>query len=495
MAIAFTCSEDGDFGSLGDNKVIVTGGTAETPADFDDFVTADRAGAATLLDAGTIDADPDTFSLDYAVRPVDLANILLTISASADRAGATMDIVGKDNHNDVVSELGIDISGANSSPVTTIVKFASVDASGITVNGMTNDDTITITQSQWGLVWDFGNSSFYQYDGIEWDIGDDSTTTFFKSTLEAVYLNAGCNGPRVRSAATFDMGEIDNDFGINGSFWSFGPDTLFQLTDNFTSAVNIAASHLHLRTNTPINNRWGDIVIRNAIFSGITDSPGTGSNHFIFNIGHPSSTADIKGLYINRMYDMLMAGVPDPAEDIWVHDCQYGFVSQATGVALANAKWTSIASSIDAWTQPNGTTLEMIDPETNITGPQNNNADSWIQETYTCNIKVVDRDGAALENVIVDCEEADTTAVWTAGTILTDASGDIAEQQIRYKRWSGTSETLTDYSPHVFTISLAGYETQILPAITVDHPLVLHVELKGVTRHKLGSTTYFTDDS
>ena len=59
MAGTWTCSEDEDFGSLGDNKVIVTGGTSGTPAQFSDFVTADRAGEAVLL-AATAGLSPST---------------------------------------------------------------------------------------------------------------------------------------------------------------------------------------------------------------------------------------------------------------------------------------------------------------------------------------------------------------------------------------------------------------------------------------------------
>ena len=75
---------------------------------FANFVTADRAGTATLLDGGVIDADPDTFSLDYAIRPVEKRVIKLTISTSADRVGALMDITGTDGDGDAISEINID---------------------------------------------------------------------------------------------------------------------------------------------------------------------------------------------------------------------------------------------------------------------------------------------------------------------------------------------------------------------------------------------------
>jgi len=98
----------------------------------------------TLLDAGVIDADPDTFSLTNQPVPYEKRIIQLTISTSADRAGALMNLVGKDGDDDVIEEINIDIASANTTPVETVLKYKTVDASGVTVKGMTNDDTVTI---------------------------------------------------------------------------------------------------------------------------------------------------------------------------------------------------------------------------------------------------------------------------------------------------------------------------------------------------------------
>lgn len=107
------------------------------------------------------------------------------------------------------------------------------------------------------------------------------------------------------------------------------------------------------------------------------------------------------------------------------------------------------------------------------------NASQYVYHKKTCNIHVVDKDGTAIQSVVVDCEDQNTTAVWSAGTVTTDASGDITEQQITYKRYhlDGTTQT-TSYSPHKFTLSKAGYETLILESITVDDAIVWHLELQ-----------------
>jgi len=108
---------------------------------------------------------------------------------------------------------------------------------------------------------------------------------------------------------------------------------------------------------------------------------------------------------------------------------------------------------------------------------QGGGSGSKVHRKYTCNIHIADKDGVDLAGVVVDCEDQFGNPVWAAGTVVTNATGDIAEQIITYKQWVGLAETLTDYSPHIFTISKAGYETQVLDEITVDHPIVWHEEL------------------
>jgi len=197
------------------NTVVVTEGTAETPATFSGFVTADRAGTLTLLDAGVIDADPDTFSLDDQPRPCERGLIEVLITTSADRAGATLEIVGKDYDSDAIGET-IDISTANATPVTSVLKYNTIDASGITVNGMTNDDTVTITQGQWGVIWDKGNGQ-YQCNA-NFTIGNASTSTYFRSTIEHFILTTGLE-VTVTNSATLTLGRKQGDYALQGSSW------------------------------------------------------------------------------------------------------------------------------------------------------------------------------------------------------------------------------------------------------------------------------------
>lgn len=124
----------------------------------------------TLLDAGVIDADPDTFSLDTPLRPVDKHQVKLTINTSADRAGAKIAFTGTDLHRDAIGETNIDIATALTTPVETALKFSSINSEGVIVTGMTNDDTVTITQPftivKGGVVEALFNAVRTRYKGI-----------------------------------------------------------------------------------------------------------------------------------------------------------------------------------------------------------------------------------------------------------------------------------------------------------------------------------------
>ena len=117
MAILFEYTDVGDFGSIGDNTVRVTGGTSGTPATFDDFVTADRAGTGTtILDAGSPASD---LALDTPVRPVeDLAIIVKCIVANKTAEADFIFITGKDWRGAAQTE-SIDVTAGNGSYTST----------------------------------------------------------------------------------------------------------------------------------------------------------------------------------------------------------------------------------------------------------------------------------------------------------------------------------------------------------------------------------------
>ena len=80
------------------NMVVVIAGTEGTPATFDDFVTADRAGTAELTPEDAPINCGTNLTLTEQVRPVeDLAvQITFTLAGTSAGAGDTLDVTGTD---------------------------------------------------------------------------------------------------------------------------------------------------------------------------------------------------------------------------------------------------------------------------------------------------------------------------------------------------------------------------------------------------------------
>ena len=466
MAIAFTYDES-------TNVVVVTGGTSGTPADFDDFVTADRAGTAELTPEDTPDACTTNMTLTYQIRPVEALALQITFTLAGTSAGAgdTLDVTGTDWDGVAQGPESIDVSGGDGA-YTGANKWRTI--TDIDCTGWA-DGTLKVTQPQWGVIWDYGNNEQYQLDA-NWDIGNNSTSTYFQSKNDAFHLSTTFK-IRTRAQAHCWIGELAGDWGVNGSYWSVAPTSSMNLGDWTNTDVSIYASHIHIRNNSYVLFRFSNAyLVKNSILSSIG---GAGSGYFYFNVA--DNLAVLERVYINNTYFGLDVVRADTMGEIHAHNnYECGVVKNTASISeISNTLVTHSTShnQADFYTQQNLSRINMIDSKSPIGGSVvNNQADNWVQETYTCNIHIVDKDGVAIQTVAVLCEDESDNDIFD---VTTDASGDIAEQEVPYKRWSGTSETLTTYSPHKFTISKAGYETLILEAITVDAPIVWHLELQA----------------
>jgi len=465
LAIAFTYDES-------DNKIVVTGGTSGTPATFADFVTADRAGTAELTPEDAPVACTTNITLTYQIRPVeDLAlQITFTLAGTSAGAGDTLDVTGTDWEGNAQGPESIDVS-AGDGAYTGANKWRTI--TDIDCTGWA-DGTLKVTQPCWGVIWDYGNGQYLIDSHI--DFGDGSTSTYFDSHNEMVYFSNDLQ-PRTVAAATVNIGILSGSWGTQGSMWSVG----YDVTDNMLfldrGTMGIYASKIHHRTPSYFKFNNGNIDIKNSILSAMHDIT---SWHWTRNFNFQTlTTCVLQDVYFCNVWAPFFYIVPDTFEDVHTHACWAGMEGVAAGVETTGLLVTD-SSDFDISTNNVNSTLNCIDPKFDITSVRNNSAGCTNQVSFTCNIHVVDKDGVALQSVVVDCEDTDTTACWTAGTITTDASGDIAEQEIRYKKWTTTSETLKEYSPHKFTLSKAGYETLILESITVDAPIVWHLELQSI---------------
>lgn len=611
MPGTWTCSEDEDFGSLGDNKVIVINGTSGSPATAADFVTADRAGEAVLLAATACAVN---MTLSYQIRPtmaiaLSLDFILSGTSAGSEQSwtassynvttGTHISGAASDTETDNGTYLQIEetvgspcldfdltwsglpnngvwypdkvfvngyydgnpahdvfiymwnydttawvrlTAAAQDFPddssdqdytfdVPTVntedyfssgaakvrinhtssgsaghdfyldqilfkktvtdnvlaitgtdwddqAQSESIDVSGGdgTYNGANKwrtitdidctgwaDGTLRVTQPQWGLIWDYGNSCQYQIAGTL-DTGDSSTATYFTSILEMVYF---ADGPKlfIKTNATLQLGKLADAWGINGSTWSIGPGS----TNNIfppgeTGTFYIYDSRIHNRAASTCNFYSGTVVAKNAIFSAEFFKDQDWHRWWVFRSTLTELTID--KCYFPNINNLNIAVTPTSFIDNHVHKSEDGFKGETASMTIPSLLVTS-TTRYDVITN-SATTTTMQNPEWLIVTPRINDAAGVIQETYTCNIRVVDQDGNALAGVTVLCEDTDDSEIFS---VSTDGSGDIAEQEIPYKRWSGTSETLKTHSPHKFTFRNAGYDTLIYEGVVVNQKI------------------------
>lgn len=471
--------------TAGTNTVQVTGGTSGAPATLADFVTADRAGTGTSLLAATAGAANNT--LTNAVRPVEkVAIIVKCIVASKTTETDYIFITGTDCAGNAQTE-SIDVSAGNGTYTTTKywASISNLDCSDSSTGGGTvwADGTIAVTQDIWGVIWDHGNST-YTVDSI-WSIGNGSSSTYVTSTNEQ-FTSTSTNAAaiQIKSAATLQLGDLVGSWSVNGSSWVLnGPDNS---TLTFLNAGTFLCygSRLKVASKTQLFfTGAGTVKIKNSIWSFIW------ATTFDFSLIRPQfanslATLEIEDWFVSGIKQVISAKSPATAENIHIHSASSGL---QTGGSVGNVlttngiRFTSITNEDLTTFTSGGAKAEMIaiDPYDNIGTVVNSGTETnYCQVSYTCNIHVTDKDGNDLSGVVVDCVDALSANVWTAGTVTTDANGDIAEQTIRYKRWTGTSETLTDYSPHVFTFSKAGYKTMTMEAITVSRPVVWSMELQ-----------------
>ncbi len=265
------------------------------------------------------------------------------------------------------------------------------------------------------------------------------------------------------------LGDLVGGWGVNGSMWSVNLSGNHAVTAyGIAGDFNMYASHIHLRQagNDGISWRGLDIDIRNSIFSGIANDAGAVG----FNAGGVS--LQLRDVIFHNLYEVSIRKSPSVASDIRWHNLTYGNNSGGSDVIITDLLATSISSYeirlFDAQV------ITATDPGFHFSTVLITDAGGIIIERYTCNIHVTDKDGVDLQNVTILCEDQTTAEEFN---VSTDAGGDIVEQTIDYKKWAGTLETLTDYSPHKFTFTHADYPDLTMSAITVDHPIVWEIDM------------------
>ena len=487
MAIAFTYTE-------ATNIVVVTGGTSGTPATFADFVTADRAGTATLLVSV---AGESAMTLTYPIRPVEDLALQISFVVTSKSEDGNIYVTGTDWKGDAQTE---NITANSDDTYVSVGYYATITQIDCTVAvdgagddwGVGGAGDIQVTQPQWGVIWDKGLRQ-YQLD-CYFNIGNGSDTTYFAAEYQHIVYKKGfytyvTNSAELRSGVKLSANGVEH-----GCSWMWEQTVLGGYTYVDTG----------IRTNAT-----GTLLAYGSTFQSFPKSGTEYSNPVVY---LTDSDSELIACILMNMRSFFVDGAVTPkltrveshagwwgftikngAAPATFEDCRVYNVAADGFFLLSNTGDTTTVtgpksqensvSDIEIQALYSGSIINIIDATyDNIIGPSSSGGTpGYGQIQYTCNITVADKDGTLLDGVEVLCEdEADATA-WTTTTGDTD-TGKIDEQIITTQKRQypgGGALTLTEYNPHKFTLSKAGYETLILENITVDAPIAWHLELQS----------------
>ena len=330
----------------------------------------------------------------------------------------------------------------------------------------------------WGVITEIAENGCYKVD-CNIDFGDGTESTYFRSSFEQIYFTDD-KSFTIKNNATLQIGKKQGDWGYAGSAWSVAPAATWYIiaTGLSTATFKFYASNFHVRSAVVTYISDGTVELLNSIMS-YTESEGYSSNKR-YVLANTIDSLTVKDVFFNDIWGLALRNTSATCEDVHIHHTAYGLNTDSTAPSLTGVRLTEATTAL-AYVSGSSASLTFVDPKEHITSivivTEEGN---YIFERYSCNIHVVDEDGAAISGVTVDCQDESDNYVWTQGSITTDGNGDITEQIITYKRWLGTSETLTTYSPHKFTISAAGYDDFMIDNVTVDEPVKWHIELQKV---------------
>lgn len=306
------------------------------------------------------------------------------------------------------------------------------------------------------------------YANANLEVGDGSNSTYFKTTGEQI-MQAGWVS--VKANAQLNIGEDSGNADESGlgSAWQWNGDGDNNDLVQAGGTLLGYGSMIRSITSQYNNVKGGGICsIYDSILSGEDSGVGNFSGVWIWRNG---STGALGNVYAHDVTYISVRDIDVTVSRLTVDTTDKGARtlsadSVMTGLLVRNAATADIA------TITGDTTL--VNPRYHPSSPQVETAGKWIRESYTVNVHVQDRQGDPLEGTTVTMATSASVQVFS---VLTDGNGDIAEQTVTAKQWTGTEEFLLDYSPFTFTVSKDGYGDLLIEKITLNKPQVLRFKL------------------
>jgi len=305
---------------------------------------------------------------------------------------------------------------------------------------------------------------------VNLEIGDGSTATTLSSLNEMVYFDDGVT-LNTNDNATVTLGQLVEGIGNSGSSWSFGPSA--NLSPFADGTVNIYGSMITMRT----GYRLYIIPDSGTFTDSIINFTKTWNDYF-----HPGDVTFNRGII--TFADSGGTIEPSPSvptiNDLLTNVYSIGdYIT--TSWTITGFVWSNSTNRRAYKGKPG--TIAFLD-STEILTPLILDASGVIEEQYTINIHIADKDGANLSGATVNLYGSDSsaydTAAWSEDSVTTTADGIISEQTVTAKKWVGISATETDYNVFKLVVSKAGYKTLTLENITIDGPIDWHLELQPI---------------
>lgn len=467
------------------NIVTVTGGASGSPADFASFVAADRAGAGTsLLAAWT--PNSNTKALTYQVRPVELLALLISFVVAGKTAEPDyLFITGTDAWGAAQTE-AIDVSAGNGTYTTTkrFRTITNIDCSDNAAGGGTvwANGTVMVTQPIWGVIWDKGNSQYTV--NSRFIVGDDSTSTYFKTNNEQIYFpGAYLTGNsqsiiEVKSAATFQSGNLldavvhSTSYGscirTDGSVYS---STRLIATNGSTAIVNLYSSLLigpysgghRIYEASGTLTVWNTIINGGIILYGIT-------NGSIYNVFCSNNYTTIQACTCS----MDKATSLDAAYGVYLAGDQSVTAKNLVIKRSGTGNWRFSGITVDSYA---------VDCECDAWSMVWSVSTGSLYRQHIFNLHVADISGNNLSGATVTLKDA---AAATVFSVNTGADGKISfpgqdsspmNNALTHTRYYYSGGAQSSYKgPWTLTITKAGYQ-DYQDVITLDRKMDLEVAL------------------
>jgi len=446
------------------NRILADGFSEVTPMDYDDFVTADRAGSYEILAAVAPALD---LTLDNAIRPVESLALLITFTLTGTNAGAgdTLDVTGTDAWGDALSE-NIDVSGGNAA-YTTTERFATItdiDCTGF-ADGV---GTVSATQPQWGVVWEnrgsqgkfdcrvlFGNATdgycAFEQMQICYDTGS--------HTADSLNCFEVSDGSQLRFGAVADATSKATKYHSQLLFYRPAYRHIYGLSGGYSSEIHLLGCNISYKGNgiIQLSTFGADNKIWNTLISG---------SYF------RSPQGDFFNVTATNGQLARSPGTGAAFNQIFVLYADYAMTLQNTA-RIENLYGRGLTNLFNLEYFRN--TVEVVNADVNTWDISGSELQAGrVKRIYTDDLHIVDEDGNDWTSKTVEMKDNDDDEVFS---VSTDGSGEIAQQEVMYKSYGFGGEADNNEYPHVINLKDGATLVHTLTGLILDGPMKRRIEI------------------